>query len=178
MMKSVNLAGMSALALMLTACGGGSDEPVAGEEATAPAVEEIAVVEESAEPAAEETEAAEADVQETAAAEEPAAAPAPAPAPVAQAPVGFAMCKACHSVEPGKHGIGPSLAGVFGHEAGEVEGFQFSTAMKNSGLKLDEAGLDKYLENPMKVVPGTKMSYAGLKDATKRKEVIEYLKTL
>ena len=50
--------------------------------------------------------------------------------------------------------------------------------MKNANLTWDDATLDKYLTGPMKMVPGTKMTFAGLSDAAKRKEVIEYLKTL
>lgn len=102
----------------------------------------------------------------------------PAAASVPSAPVAFAQCKACHSVEPGKHGIGPSLAGVFGASAGHADGFAYSTAMTSSGLTWDEATLDTYLQSPFKAVPGTKMAYAGLKDDAKRAELIEYLKTL
>ena len=93
-------------------------------------------------------------------------------------PAAFAQCVACHSVEKGKHGVGPSLAGIFGTKAGDVPGYAFSDAMKASGLTWDEATLDTYLTNPMKMVPGTKMTYAGLADPAKRKELIEYIKTL
>jgi len=93
-------------------------------------------------------------------------------------PAAFAMCASCHQVEPGKHGVGPSLAGVFGAKAGHAEGYAYSAAMKGSGLTWDEATLDKYLTAPMQTVPGTKMTYAGLKDAAQRKEMIEYIKGL
>lgn len=108
------------------------------------------------------------------------AAPAAAPA-VADAggkPAAFAQCAACHAVEPGKHGIGPSLAGVYGTKAGEIAGYAFSEKLKASGLTWDDATLDQWLAGPMKMVPGTKMSYAGMSDAAKRKELIEYMKTL
>lgn len=107
-----------------------------------------------------------------------AAADTTAAAPAGGKPAAFAQCAACHSVEPGKNGIGPSLAGVFGKKAGGVAGFAYSDANKNSGLTWDEATLDTYLTAPMKMVPGTKMTYAGLADAAKRKDLIEYLKTL
>lgn len=94
------------------------------------------------------------------------------------APAAFVQCKTCHAVEKGKHGVGPSLAGVYGTKAGEIPGYAFSAAMKASGLTWDDATLDEYLTAPMKKVPGTKMSFAGLTDPAKRKEVIEYMKTL
>lgn len=110
------------------------------------------------------------------------AAPAPAAsATVAAAdgrPPAFAQCAACHSVEKGKMGIGPSLAGVFGTKSGEIAGYAFSDAMKSAGLTWDESTLDRYLTAPAKVVPGTKMTYAGLADPAARKAIIEYLKTL
>lgn len=93
-------------------------------------------------------------------------------------PAAFAQCAACHSVEPGKHGIGPSLAGVYGTKAGDIPGYVFSDKLKASGLTWDDATLDKWLAGPMKMVPGTKMSFAGMPDAAKRKELIEYMKTL
>ncbi|MGB7654633.1 MAG: c-type cytochrome [Novosphingobium sp.] len=93
-------------------------------------------------------------------------------------PPAFAQCAACHSVEKGMHGVGPSLAGIFGTKAGDVPGYAFSDAMKASGLVWDEKTLDTYLTNPMKVVPGTRMTYAGMSDPADRKAVIDYLKTL
>jgi cytochrome c len=93
-------------------------------------------------------------------------------------PAVFVQCATCHATEKGKHGVGPSLAGIFGTKAGDVAGYTFSEPMKASGLTWDEATLDTYLTNPMKMVPGTKMTYAGMPDAAKRKEVIAYLKTL
>jgi len=106
------------------------------------------------------------------------ASPAATVADAGSQPAAFAQCAACHAVEPGKHGIGPSLAGVYGTKSGEIPGYAFSEAMKQAGLTWDDATLDTYLTNPMKVVPGTKMTYAGLSDPAQRKAIIEYLKTL
>lgn len=94
------------------------------------------------------------------------------------APLAFGICKSCHSVEKGKNMIGPSLAGIVGTKAGDVAGFSFSPALKGSGLTWDDATLDKWLENPMKLVPGTRMTYSGQTDPAKRKAIIDYLKTL
>ncbi|MGX7951500.1 c-type cytochrome [Tsuneonella sp. HG249] len=115
---------------------------------------------------------------------DPAAAPpseavAAAPsAATAAAPASFVQCKTCHSVEPGRNLIGPSLAGIHGKPAGSVQGYAYSAAMKGSGLVWDDATLDRFLDTPMKTVPGTKMVYPGLKDPAKRAEVVAYLKTI
>lgn len=103
----------------------------------------------------------------------------PAAAPAADAPPpAFAQCQSCHSPEAGKNGIGPSLAGVFETKAAEVAGYDFSPAMAKSGLTWDEATLDRYLKAPQQVVPGTKMTFAGLPDDAKRAAVIAYLKSI
>jgi cytochrome c len=94
------------------------------------------------------------------------------------APASFAQCRTCHQVTPGKHGVGPSLAGVYGKPAGSMPGYTYSSAMKASGLIWDDATLGTFLEAPVKTVPGTKMVYPGLKDAEKRAELIAYLKTI
>lgn len=97
---------------------------------------------------------------------------------LASAPAAFGQCASCHSLQPGKHGIGPSLAGVYGTRAGDIAGYAFSPALKASGLKWDDATLDTWLAGPMQMVPGTKMTYAGMSDPAKRAELIAFLKTL
>lgn len=104
--------------------------------------------------------------------------PAAAVAAADARPAAYAQCAACHSVEPGKHGIGPSLHGVYGTKAGEIPGYAFSEKLKASNLTWDDATLDKWLAGPMKMVPGTKMSYAGMSDSAKRAEIIAFMKTL
>jgi cytochrome c len=113
----------------------------------------------------------------------PSATPSPTPTATATTaaasePGAFSQCKACHSVEPGKNGIGPTLAGIYGDKAATVPGFEFSEAMKNSGLTWNQATLDRYLTDPRGVVPGTKMAFGGVKDAAQRQAIINYLKTL
>jgi len=90
----------------------------------------------------------------------------------------FAQCASCHAVKTGQNGIGPSLAGVFGRKAASAPGYDYSPALKASGMVWDEASLDKWLANPMGTVSGTRMTYAGQGDAAKRQELIAYLKTL
>ena len=94
----------------------------------------------------------------------------------ARGKIKFAQCAACHALEAGKNGLGPSLHNVIGHPAAQVPAFVYSPAMKSSTLVWDEPTLYLYLENPRKVVPGTKMSYAGLRDPQARADVIAYIK--
>ncbi|MBC2668535.1 c-type cytochrome [Novosphingobium piscinae] len=89
----------------------------------------------------------------------------------------FVQCQACHSLQTGKNMIGPSLAGVIGRTAGSITGFSYSTANKNSGITWSEDKLFQYLEKPARVVPGTKMVFAGLPKAQDRADVIAYLKS-
>lgn len=89
----------------------------------------------------------------------------------------FAACKTCHVVDAGVNRIGPSLAGIVGRAAGTVAGFNYTPANKNSGITWTEDKLFQYLEKPQRVVPGTKMAYAGLTDPQKRADLIAYLKT-
>lgn len=93
----------------------------------------------------------------------------------------FNQCAVCHTVEPGQHRLGPSLYGVIGRTPGTLEGFKYSPAMKQfgeSGAVWDEETLMRYLENPRKVVPGTRMAFPGLRDPEARADVIEYLESV
>jgi len=94
------------------------------------------------------------------------------------APPAFGICRSCHSVEKGQTVVGPSLFGVYGTRAGDVPGYDFTPALKTSGLVWNDATLDKWLTNPVALVPGTRMGYAGQPDAEKRKLIIAYLKSL
>jgi cytochrome c len=93
----------------------------------------------------------------------------------------FKKCRACHDVGPdAKNKIGPLLNGILGRKAGTIDGFAYSDANKAAGAKglvWTEDVMFKYLENPLSYMPGTKMAFAGLKDAQDRKDVIAYLKT-
>lgn len=97
---------------------------------------------------------------------------------LASAPKSFAQCATCHGIKPGAVSVGPTLFGVFGRKAGADASYSYSDALKASGITWDEAALDKWLIAPMKDVPGTRMTFAGVDDAAKRKELIDYLKTL
>jgi cytochrome c len=88
----------------------------------------------------------------------------------------FHKCQVCHQL--GKNAVGPNLVGVFGRKAGTAPDYNYSQAVKNSGVTWDDANLNQWLQGPNKKIPGTKMIFAGVKDDTDRANVIEYLKTL
>ena len=90
----------------------------------------------------------------------------------------FLQCRVCHQIGEGaKIGIGPVLNGVVGRPAGVYPGYSYSDANKNSGLTWDEATLTEYLKNPRAKVPGTKMTFPGLKKDEDIANVIAYLKS-
>jgi cytochrome c len=88
------------------------------------------------------------------------------------------QCGLCHDIAAGKNRGGPSLFGTVGRKAGGVDGFHYSDGNKNSGLTWDQATLDKYLADPRGTVPGTTMTYAGVKNEEQRRDIIAYLATL
>ncbi len=88
----------------------------------------------------------------------------------------FEECAACHSLEKGAHGVGPSLKGVFERKAGELADFRFSPAMKRSGLAWSPRTLDFFLTDPQQEIKGNRMPYSGLADAKDRADLIEYLR--
>ena len=89
----------------------------------------------------------------------------------------FGQCKTCHVAEKGVNRVGPSLWGIIGRPAGSIQGFKYSPANKNSGLVWAPEQLFTYLEAPQKVIKGTYMAFAGLKNPQDRADVIAYLKT-
>lgn len=90
--------------------------------------------------------------------------------------VAFTQCKACHSLDAGKNGIGPGLHGVFGRKSGTAPGYNYSDAMKSANVTWGDDTLFKYLADPKAFVPGDKMAFPGVKDEQKRRDLIAYLK--
>lgn len=93
----------------------------------------------------------------------------------------YGQCAACHSTTRDEAGVGPSLFGVVGRRAGSLVSYQYSDAMKKSGIDWTEQNLDKHLKDVVGFIPGNKMAQlypGGVKDPKERAAVIAYLKTL
>jgi cytochrome c len=90
-----------------------------------------------------------------------------------------AQCSMCHSsARNGPTILGPALFGVVGRKAGSVGGFAYSPGMKAAGFAWTDDRLRAYLPAPRAMVPGTKMTYGGLKNPTQLDDLIAYLDTL
>jgi len=107
------------------------------------------------------------------------AADSPASAPLdgvaARGKALYQACQACHSIED--NDLGPRHRGVFGRHAGSLADYNYSGALKNSGLTWDRGTLDRWLANPSALVPGTKMFFL-VDDAQSRADIIAYLAEL
>jgi len=86
-------------------------------------------------------------------------------------------CKVCHSLEAGKNGIGPSLAGIMGRTAGTREGFTRYNGLIGSDIVWTPITMDAWLTNPKKFIGKKSSMMAKVRKATERAAIIEYLKT-
>lgn len=84
-------------------------------------------------------------------------------------------CAACHSIDD--NDLGPKHRGVVGRKAGIIPDYNYSPALKSSGLTWTTANLDRWLTNPSAMVPGTKMFFR-IDDPQSRADIIAYLEQL
>ena len=88
----------------------------------------------------------------------------------------FNKCKACHVADEAQNRVGPHLVGLFGRQAGNVEGFKYSDAMKESGITWSEETIAEYIADPRGYIKGNRMAFVGLKDDEDIANLIAYLK--
>lgn len=159
---------VSASALLLAACGGG-----ASDEGTEPAAETEAPAETTAEAPAEEEAPSAPAADDVATIDGTTLADFTGDAAAGERV--FLQCQACHVLDAGVNRVGPSLAGIVGRTSGTIEGFNYTEANANSGITWTPEKMFQYLENPQRVIPGTRMAFAGLKDGQDRADIIAYL---
>ncbi|MFO1091291.1 MAG: c-type cytochrome [Hyphomicrobiales bacterium] len=87
----------------------------------------------------------------------------------------YQSCQDCHSLD--SNDVGPKHRGVFGRRAGTVPDYNYSVALRNSGITWNKVTLDKWLTDPQELVPGSRMFF-HVDAAQDRADVIEYLKEL
>jgi cytochrome c2 len=87
----------------------------------------------------------------------------------------FENCTACHSLQAGQNGVGPTLHGLFGRKTAS-EDFNYSPAMRRANATWTPELLDRYLTDPQAVFKGNRMPFSGLPDAQARADLIAYLK--
>jgi cytochrome c len=89
------------------------------------------------------------------------------------------LCTSCHSLEQGgPNKVGPNLWGIIGAKHGHAAGFAYSKVIADMPGNWDEEAINQFVANPKKYAPGTKMSFAGIKKAQDRADLIKYLQTL
>jgi cytochrome c len=91
----------------------------------------------------------------------------------------FKRCAVCHTSDKGGgDGLGPNLFGIVGRKAATHSGFSYSGPLQKSGIVWSDATLTKWVAGPARVVPGTKMSFAGITSKKQQADVVAYLTTL
>ena len=96
---------------------------------------------------------------------------------VAQGQRLFGTCAACHSLQPDENMTGPSLAGVWNRKAGSLDSFsRYSPALKTANIVWNDKTLDDWITDPQHLVPGNEMTFAGIKDARQRADLLAFLK--
>ncbi len=89
----------------------------------------------------------------------------------------FDACAACHSLQPNQNMTGPSLAGVWNRKAGSLATFsRYSDALKSANIVWNDKTLDEWINDPQHVVPGNQMTFAGIKDARQRTDLLAFLR--
>lgn len=89
----------------------------------------------------------------------------------------FGACTACHSLKPDQNMTGPSLAGLWNRKAGTLASFsRYSPAMKSANIEWNDNTLDEWIADPQHVIPGNQMTFAGIKDAKQRADLLAFLK--
>jgi len=89
----------------------------------------------------------------------------------------YRACAPCHSLEPNRNMTGPSLAEVWNRKSGSLASFpRYSPALKSAGLIWTDDTLGEWIKDPQHFIPGNTMTFAGMKDARQRADLLAFLK--
>jgi cytochrome c len=95
---------------------------------------------------------------------------------VAKGEISFHKCLPCHSIgDDAQNKIGPELNGLDGRHSGTAAGYEYSDANKNSGIVWNEAKFKEYIKNPRALIPGTKMTFAGISNENEINDLWAYV---
>ena len=95
---------------------------------------------------------------------------------VGKGEIAFHKCLPCHAIgDDAQNKVGPQLNGVNGRHSGSVTDYDYSDANKNSGIVWDEAKFKEYIKDPRGVIPGTKMTFAGIKNEQEISDLWAYV---
>jgi len=88
----------------------------------------------------------------------------------------FNKCLPCHAIGEGaKNKVGPELNGIDGRKSGSAPDYSYSDANKNSGITWSKETFLEYIKDPKAKIPGTKMTFAGIKSETEAANLWAYL---
>lgn len=163
MIRSHALTALATLSALVVACGGGDTSGEAPEKTEASSTAASAPAEAASPPAADDVTTADGTNL------------AKFTGDAANGKIVFGQCRACHVTDAGANRLGPTLHGIIGRKAGSVAGFSYSPANANSGITWSKEKLFQYLEKPQRIIPNSKMVFAGMPDAQKRADLIAYL---
>lgn len=90
----------------------------------------------------------------------------------------FRRCAACHNATARQNKVGPHLVGLFGRQAGAIEDFRYSEAMRQADVVWDEQTLRAYLRDPRGYIPGNRMAFAGIRHEEDLDALIAYLRAV
>jgi cytochrome c len=100
-------------------------------------------------------------------------------ADIAKGKVVYKRCAICHTDDKGGgDALGPNLFGIVGRKAAIRPGFPYSAPLAKAGIVWTEANLNKWIAGPARMVPGTKMAFAGVTSKNQNADLVAYLATL
>jgi cytochrome c len=88
----------------------------------------------------------------------------------------FSRCAICHNIAAGAGTkVGPDLHGIFGRKAGTWDDFEYSAALRHSGIVWNDKTLAEFVKDPRRFIPGNRMAFPGIDDDREIADLLAYL---